>query len=50
VQTPASFGGRFKVEVRTESEAVGIDTDKKQVMTEQAARIAATARGTYRRL
>lgn len=32
VQTPASFGGRFKVEVRTESEAVGIDTDKKQVM------------------
>jgi NADPH-dependent 2,4-dienoyl-CoA reductase/sulfur reductase-like enzyme/peroxiredoxin family protein/rhodanese-related sulfurtransferase/TusA-related sulfurtransferase len=31
VQTPASFGGRFNVEVRTESEAVGIDTGKKQV-------------------
>ena len=32
VQTPASFGGRFNVDVRTESEAIGIDTEKKQVV------------------
>lgn len=31
LQTPASFGGRFNIDVRVESEVISIDKDKKQV-------------------
>ena len=31
VQTPASFGGRFNVDVRVESEVVSINKDNKEV-------------------
>ncbi|MGL5920784.1 MAG: NAD(P)/FAD-dependent oxidoreductase, partial [Bacteroidales bacterium] len=31
LQTPASFGGRFDIDVRVESEVTGIDPEKKQV-------------------
>jgi NADPH-dependent 2,4-dienoyl-CoA reductase/sulfur reductase-like enzyme/peroxiredoxin family protein/rhodanese-related sulfurtransferase/TusA-related sulfurtransferase len=31
LQTPASFGGRFNIDVRVENEVISIDKDKKQV-------------------
>lgn len=31
LQTPASFGGRFNIDVRVESEVISIDKEKKQV-------------------
>lgn len=31
LQTPASFGGRFDIDVRVESEVTGIDPEKKQI-------------------
>jgi NADPH-dependent 2,4-dienoyl-CoA reductase/sulfur reductase-like enzyme/peroxiredoxin family protein/rhodanese-related sulfurtransferase/TusA-related sulfurtransferase len=32
VQTPASFGGRFNVDVRVENEVMSIDKDKKEIV------------------
>lgn len=36
LQTPASFGGRFNIDVRIENEAVGIDTAAKSVEVRRA--------------
>ena len=36
VQTPASFGGRFNIDVRVENEVVGIDTIAKRVEVRRA--------------
>ncbi|HAY31923.1 FAD-dependent oxidoreductase [Alistipes sp.] len=36
LQTPASFGGRFNIDVRIENEAVGIDTAAKSVNVRRA--------------
>lgn len=36
LQTPASFGGRFNIDVRVENEAVGIDTATKSVEVRRA--------------
>lgn len=36
LQTPASFGGRFNIDVRVESEAVGIDTAIKNITIRRA--------------
>ena len=36
LQTPASFGGRFNIDVRIENEAVGIDTATKSVKVRRA--------------
>ena len=36
VQTPESFGGRFNIDVRVESEAIGIDPSKKNVEIRRA--------------
>lgn len=35
VQTPASFGGRFKVDVRVNSEVISINRDKREVMVKR---------------
>ncbi|MGL5319087.1 MAG: FAD-dependent oxidoreductase [Bacteroidales bacterium] len=36
LQTPASFGGRFQVDVRVESEVIGVDPAKKSVSIRRA--------------
>ena len=36
LQTPASFGGRFRIDVRVQSEVVGIDTEAKRVEVRRA--------------
>ena len=36
VQTPASFGRRFNIDVRTENEAISIDTERKSVRIRRA--------------
>lgn len=35
VQTPESFGGRFKVDVRVNSEVISINRDKREVMVKK---------------
>jgi NADPH-dependent 2,4-dienoyl-CoA reductase/sulfur reductase-like enzyme len=35
LQTPASFGGRFNVDVRVESEVLSIDKEKKEVLVKR---------------
>lgn len=36
VQTPASFGGRFNIDVRVENEVIGIDTSAKNIEVRRA--------------
>ena len=36
VQTPASFGGRFNIDVRVENEVIGIDTSAKSIEVRRA--------------